>query len=445
MPLTRILKTQKADELPLSDAIALLLLFFFLLTEVLGGAIRYYAVQFHMTWLPYFPHLLLVLALVPMFFFYLASEGVTSTYLAVFALFSVGIVYGVFNLNSASQVEFGFWIFAAFLYGIVALPAMIHGWRGLTPYVLILWAIAVAGVLINFFHAWPWIGLEYQVGANSIQASRLWRIGTLNVARLPGFSRASFAAALQILISCVFLSGTLRRKWWIPVWAFSGAAIALTTSKVAIVIFVLFSISRAFRRNCPRPFWRRVVVALVCLDILLPFSMLFIRLDWLRGIRAHLWVVLIASFVARMQQGWPIWLHMIVEHGNVFLGRGLGGIGSAQRYFEPALYSPGDNIAVYLYGTFGVLGLFLLCMYARNAARVRVNGQVGRFFFLCACLVLLDGITVNVLEGPFIALIFGASLRYLQESPLRATSPLPGRVRRRGAFPSAHGAVAEGS
>lgn len=426
---TRTNAIRKAPELPLLDRVALALLFFFLLTEILGGAIRYYAVQFHLGWFPYLPHLLLAVAVPPMFFLYLASEGVTPTYLIIGLLFGLGTVYGVLNLNSASQVEFGLWVFAAFLYGIVVLPAVTHGWRRLTPYVFGLWAVAVAGVLISFFYSLPWIGMEYQVGATAVQASRLWRIGALNLARLPGFSRASFAAALQILILCIFLSRTLRRKWWIPVWILSGIAIVLTTHKTAIVIFILFSVTRAFRRDFTGRFWRVFPLALASVDILLPFSMLFIKVDWFQTIRSHLWVALIASFVDRLQLGWPVWLHMIVTHGNSILARGIGGIGSAQRYFEPALYSPGDNIAVYLYGTFGIFGLILLYLYARNAGRMKMNGPIGRFFFLCACIVLLEGVTTNVIEGSFIALAFGASLRYFQEKA--AISPSSVAVRRR--------------
>lgn len=432
---TKTPKIQNNRELPLFDRVALALLFLLLLSEVLGGAVRYYAVQFGFPWLVYLPHLLIFLALVPIFFVYLANEGVTVTYLTVLTLFGVGTVYGLFNLGNSDQVEFGFWVFAAFLYGIVALPSVVHGWRRLIPYALVLWAFAVVGVLINFFYTWPWAGMDYQVGGTSVEASRLWWDG--GITRLAGFSRASFDAALQILILCLFLGATLRRRWWIPVWILSGIAIALTTHKTAVIIFIVFSATRAFRRNPTRRLWRLVPSFLVGVDVLLPFSMLVIKLDWLKFIRSPVWYALVASFVKRMQTGWPVWLRMIAERGNVLLGRGLGGIGAAQQYFEPALFSPGDNIAVYLYGTFGVLGLVLLFVYARNAARIDVKGQVGRFFFFCACLILLEGVTVNVLEDVFTAIVLGASFRYLQEGYMaRPMSSLACRERLRGLLPT---------
>jgi uncharacterized membrane protein len=98
-----MITTTKDAELPFFDRAALALLFFFLLTEVLGGAIRYYAVQSGLVWLPYLAHLLLAMAIGPMFFIYLLSEGVTSTYLTILLLFSVGTAYGIYNLNSVSR------------------------------------------------------------------------------------------------------------------------------------------------------------------------------------------------------------------------------------------------------------------------------------------------------------------------------------------------------
>lgn len=425
-PSKKLLRKSDSAELPLFDRAALVLLFVFVLTEVTSGAIRYYAAQFHLTWLPYLPHMLLAASLLPLFFIYLVSEGVTPTFLTVLFMFGSALLYGTFNLSSASQVEFGLWIFVPFLFGIVALPAMVRGWRKMIPYALGLWAVAVLGVLINFVYTWPWFGFVYQVGATSIEASRSWATAGIHFARLPGFSRASFDTAPQILLLSLFLSGVLRRRWWIPVWVLSGVAIVLTTAKTAIIMFILFSITRAFRKNPSRKFWRHVPLALACFDILLPFSMLLIRADWLSSSLPPLWDTLISSLFDRLQL-WPIWLRIIVEHGSLSLGRGMGGIGTAQQYFEPALYIPGDNIAVYLYGAFGVLGIIFLLVYGRSAARVRVSGQMGRFFFLCACLVLLVGGTLSIVEGGFLALVFGASFRYLQEFKVA----IPLRVKQR--------------
>lgn len=384
---------------------------------VFGGPFRYYAARFHFPWLPYLPHLILALVIVPMFFLYVTSEGVTSTYLVILVLFGVGAAYGLVNLNSARQVVFGLWVLVAFLYGVLALPAIVRGWRKLTPYVLLLWAFAVVGVLVNAFYQWPWVGFEYQVGSTSIVASRLWVIPGASLARLPGFSVGSYFTAVQILFLAIFLRETLRKRWRIPMWILSGTAIALTTSKAAIGIFLLLSIMWLFYHGAIRPSWRLIPIGLAVFDILLPFSMLAAGADWLDSTRSPIASMLLSSLADRMHNGWPDWIRMIVAHGSTFLGRGLGGIGAAQQYFEPALYSPADNIAVFLYGTFGVLGLALLVIYGWKATHWHPRGSVEHFLFFCVCVVLFEGITADVLGSPFIALAFGASLRYIQERP----------------------------
>jgi len=418
----RAIKLKPKGHTIILDHAVLALLFFFLLTEVFGGAIRYYAVQYGFPWLPYLPHLLLAVAVVPMFFIYLLSEGVTSTYLTLLILFSIGTACGIYNLNSASQVEFGLWVFVAFLYGVVVVPAVVRGWRSLTPFVLLLWMTAVAGVLINVFHSWPWIGLEYQIGSTVMEASRLWWTGGMAFDRLPGFSRASFDAAIQILILGLFLVETASRRWRVPIWIVSGVAIVLTTHKTALLVYVVFSVLLLLPRDPNSASLRLLPLVLAALDTLLPFSMLFVRPDWMDSTSSPIGAMVFSSFFERLQIGWPDWLRMIFDRGNLLLGRGLGGIGAAQTYFEPSLYSPGDNIVVYLYGTFGVLGIGFLCVYAWKAARLRVAGPVAHFFYLCACLVLIDGMTVNVLEGSFTAILFGASYRYLQQSPVCSAS-----------------------
>jgi hypothetical protein len=419
MPSTRITKTRESTEMPSFDRVALTLLFLFSLTEVLNGAIRYYAAQYGFSWLPYLPHVLLFAALAPMFFAYVVTEGISSTYLTVLVLFGVAATFGVFNLGNASQVEFGFWTLVPFLYGIVVLPSIMRGWRRLVPYAVLLWALAVAGVLINLFHTWPWIGFGYQVGSTSIEASRLWRTNAVNFARLPGFSTGSYFAAVQILILALFLRETLRRKVGIPMWFLSGVAIVLTTSKTTIAIYLFLSIMHLFEHGPTRRSCRLIPFAAAAFDILLPFSMFLVRLDWVDSIRSPTMSLLVWSFAERLQVGWPQWILMIVERGNLVLGRGLGGIGTAQQYFEPALYSPADNIAVYLYGTFGVLGLIALLIYGWKVSRLRIDSPHGRFFFLCACVVLLDGSTTSVLEGAFTAMALGVSLRFLQGRAVR--------------------------
>jgi hypothetical protein len=426
----RTTRTAKAVELPLLDRVALVLLFLFLLTEVLNGAIRYYSAQLGLPWLPYVPHMLLFLTLFPMVFSYVVTEGVNSTYLGVVLLFSVGATVGVFNLGSASQVEFGFWVLAGLLYGIVALPAILRGWQKLIPYMFVLWVLAVVGVLINAFYTWPWIGFEYQVGATQIQASKLWQTYGVNIARLPGFSTGSYFAAAQILILALFLRQTQRRYVWLLAWFLSGVAIVLTTSKTDIGIYLFFSVLFLFSRGSIPRSWRKIPILAAGLGVFLPFIMLFVRLDFAWSTESPTMSLLVWSFTDRLQVTWPEYIRTIVLRGSALFGRGLGGIGTAQQRFEPALYMPADSVAVYLYGTFGVLGVIMLLVYGWRLAHQRVDTAAGRFFFLCGCTVLLAGVTTSALEGGLTGVVFGASLCYLQGRTVSASDGAMGHQRK---------------
>lgn len=408
----RTRKTSLAG-LPLFDRVALGLLFVYLASDVLGGALRYYAVQIGLPWLSYLPGVLLAASIVPMFLAYVGSEGITRTYTIILVLFGVAATYGIYNLGNPDQVAFGFWSLVPFLYGVVVLPALLRAWRRLSSYALFLWFVAVGGVLINFFYAWPWIGFHYQIGAAELSASRLWSVGGYNVARLPGFSEASYFVAPQILLLALFLMETFRSKWRIPMWIASGAALFLTTSKSEILVFLIFSALWIFyRRSIPRS-WRIVPIVAATVDVALPLTTLIMSNDWLQPASSKLGVALVSSLMDRMANGWPVWIRMIVTHGSLLLGRGLGGIGTAQQHFESTLYNPGDNIAIFLYSTFGVLGIAFFASYAWKATRMPVRDAVGRWFFYCACAISILGVSTTVMDGTVVGLIFGASLRYL--------------------------------
>lgn len=411
----RTKKTQKLVDLPLFDRVVLALLFLLLLDDVLDGAVRYYSAELHLVWLPYLPHFLVVLAVIPMFFVRLVCDGLTTTYLFVLLLFGIAGTYGLFNLGNANQVEFGLWAVLFFPFGIFVCKSVIRGWKSLAPYGVFLWALAVTGVLVSMFHTWPWAGLQYQVGGTTVTASHNWKTAGIVIPRLAGFARGWFAAAIQILFLALFLREVLPRRWWLPVWALSGIAIALTTTKTTLAVFLLFCGLWIFSRGKISRIWRMLPVVFLGVDMLFPICMLLIGQLPTGNSETPVAHLLIATLVVRLQGEYPSAMRMILAHGNPLLGRGLGGIGGAQILFERAIASPGENIALYLYAVFGVLGLVLLVVYGWKASRAPADGPVGRFLFYCACAVLVEGATMSVLEASvFLPMAFGMSFWYFQ-------------------------------
>lgn len=410
----KIARPSSRAKLPVLDRAALALLFVFLLTSVLAGVLRYYAVKVHLPWLPYLPHLVLALAVLPMFFLYLIGEGVTSTFLIIFMLFGLAISYGTYNLGNADQIGFALWASAPFLFGVVILPTVLRAWNRLGPYVWTLWAFDVAGVLVNALYPWPWTGLEYQIGATQIEVSKGLTIAGLGLTRLPGFGRSVDATAIGILLLAIFLCVSLRGWRRAVVWILSGAAVVLTTHKTSVVAFVLLTLMWPLRRRVPRLLWRLIPVGAFALGASLVFLAAIGGVGWLYTPHSVIMGALFDTFVGRVTYGWPNTLKLILTHGNALLGRGLGGIDGPQLYFGPALYRHSDSTLVSLYANFGLLGVGFLCFYAWRAYRLRAEGRVAQFFFLCACTLLLVGMMSPVLNVAFGALALGASFRYLQ-------------------------------
>lgn len=404
-----------AQRMSMFDRVARGLLLIFFANDIMGGATRYLAVKLGVPLLAYVPELVLAFSLLPMYIAYLASEGVTSTYLTIAGLLTVSATYGVFNLANSAQVAYGLWSLVPFLTGVLVAPGVVRAWSTLWGYALCLWSIAVVGIFINYFYTWPWIGFEFQVGAMPVSASRLWHIDQFDLFRLPGFSEASYFVAPQVLLLALFLRETTPRRLWIPVWVISGPAIILTTSKTFIALFVIFSLFWLFRRRTLLRFLHKVPALAGCFAVVLPFAMLLVNLDWLSSMQSPLSQGLISTFVERMEVGWPEWIRMAAHNGSMLLGRGLGGIGTSQEHFEPGLFSPSDNIAVFAFATFGVFGLLLLVAYARKASRYYGDSPTDRFFLFSACVVLLAGITLSVMDSSLLGLTFGASLRFFQD------------------------------
>jgi len=200
-------------------------------------------------------------------------------------------------------MEFGLWVLVPFLYGVVALPSIIRGWRSLVPYAFVIWLVTLAGVLINVFREFPWVGLEYQVGATVIEASKLWRLGGLGFVRLSGFGRAPGDTAIEILLPAIFLWETLHTRWRIAIWVLSGAAIILTTHKTSVVVFVFFSAMWIFSKDTNRPFWRRIPLIALCFDIALPFWRVFTGVAWLNVSHNPTVGMAANTFVDRIKMG----------------------------------------------------------------------------------------------------------------------------------------------
>jgi hypothetical protein len=99
-------------------------------------------------------------------------------------------------------------------------------------------------------------------------------------------------------------------------------------------------------------------------------------------------------------------------------GRGLGGIGTAQLYFELPAYNSADNVYLYLFVQFGLIVLvgfviwLLVRIFRLNAARA--DRLVPTFFLLS---LLAFGATMNVVESSPLTMSLGMLLAIEQREP----------------------------
>lgn len=401
------------DYLSLSERWIIFIILFFLLSELIGGVSRYYLSIFGFTPLIYVPKMLVLLTLFAVVMNSIWRGKISKIFLGTLFLLcffaGVGLYYA--EGNRLLQVAFGVYALVPFLLGIVALPSFVHASSKLKPYMMVLWGVAVMGVLLNFYFSFPWEGSEYEFSGINIEVSRRWT--TLGIKRIAGFSRASFAVAIQILLLSIFLITMLRNGWIrIFIWLMTGITITLTTSKIVVVVYLALTLFMIFRSLLPQTFWRLLIALIAFIGIALPLSSIIISYQFV--LSDFTLEFLFLSLDERFMIVWPRGFDLVANHGSILLGRGMGGIGVAQLYFEPFLFHPGDNLYLYLYTLFG-FGMFpLIGAYVFRAGYLDSHGSgLELLFFMVVLSVLLEGWTSNLIESPFLAIFFGLSLRYV--------------------------------
>jgi hypothetical protein len=112
---------------------------------------------------------------------------------------------------------------------------------------------------------------------------------------------------------------------------------------------------------------------------------------------------LFASFGARLNWMWPDSFDLISKPWQWIIGRGLGGIGVAQLYFEPGSHKAADNLFVYLCVDFGLVSaLSFIAIIVFMAIKSSCRASSGRVNLVFAIILatLADGIVGNVIESP---------------------------------------------
>ncbi len=382
----------------------------FLWFLVLQAPLRFGLAQVHLDILAYLPKLLLLVAviLLPML-----RPRASPLVLILSLLVGVYLLWGMVNLPSPAQAAFGFWVLVPFLFGLWAGPMVRPElWRRL---LLALFIVAALGVFLNPLIHYPWSGQTLDVMGKQIEVSRQW--SAFGIDRYAGFARASFNAASQLLLFGILLVVLLKsKKLKLLVWLVTGLGIALTTSKGALGAWLVVSMYFAGGALLRWPrywiqLWLLAFTLILLAMILMPLSALWIHYD--PSFHGYINNFLFASFGDRLNWMWPDSLHLLNLDGawHWWVGRGLGGIGAAQQYFEPTRYLAGDNLFVYVTVYVGLpVALLLFAALWWHVVRLTLASNAVAWRLPVILALVAYGVVMNGVEEVLLVFFWGLVL-----------------------------------
>ncbi len=406
----------------------------YLYFDTFGGVIRFALPAAGLTMLAYSPAGLAIIALLCHFVARIGDTESTMPILATLAFAVLEIILSFALGRTAVEIGFALYIWLSFLVALAITQRRMHD--RLIDAMIPIFFIATAGVLINIMIRYPWVDASYEVMGRQMVAARDWQ--AYGMQRLSGFTRASYTAAAQILICYVALEHRTKPVFWrAAFWAAGLVAIYYTTSKspllaIALLPLVYFLVGRVRETNAARRRW--AAAAVMGFWLMLVFAGPVLALTYGpqlypagTGAGADY-----SSFADRVLNTWPNAIAMIDRFDPVqwVFGRGLGSIGSPQQLAHPDSYNPGDNLAVYLFVTFGFASLVFGYLLFRGGQRAIEAGGRGRRDFVLIVAMLGIGATANVIESVFPSMILA----------IACARPRSRRTARNGAATQATGA-----
>ncbi|MFC1620014.1 hypothetical protein ACFL45_08715 [Candidatus Neomarinimicrobiota bacterium] len=331
--------------------------------------------------------------------------------LILVAVLAYWFLIGLVQLN-VSQVLFGVKVLLPFYFAYLVFPSLISRWDWQIRIFIALWLATLLGVVLDYYYAFPWEGFNYELAGREIEGNRAW--GTFGFIRYSGFARASFSAATIItLLSIVVLMSKRHRFVGFLIYSTSLAGIAFTTTKGLVLAYLIVGLTVILVKMAPR-IRRLIPLALLLMVVLIPVTAVA-GINLYEGLIANdLSDFLLRSLIIRIETAWPRALTELI-HGLIYLtGRGLGGIGTAQLYFERGLYNPGDNLFVYLVVTFGFSALPLLVFFTLRISRIMLGkSALGDTAYYSFIVILVFGLTANIIESPSMLIFLGFIYRYI--------------------------------
>jgi hypothetical protein len=380
---------------------------------VFEGVIRYFLHFLGLEYLIYFRDIILLLFILYYILFTLTHFTINKVFLIVIFIMMFHSIIGFIFVRNIFLILFGWKIFLPFLCGILFGFLFITHIKSTNRVFLLLVFCAILGIFLNYYQEFPWGDLQYKLGGFDIEAVRSWE--TFDFRRLSGASRASFDAAIQILLLSIFLIQYLKSNYVkIIVWVLAGPAILLTTTKGIVITYIIITMGLLAYWIVPNyhKIYQKILFIPLALVIAIPlFSNYISQFNM---------PLILASFLERIMYTYPDSFRMIQNNGNWLLGRGLGGMGTGQLFFELDKYSPGDNIFMYAYGNFGVFSILYFIYFAIISQSLELKSEL--FYYLLILSLFVYGIVTAAFENALFNLFLGMFIGYIHNTSLREYS-----------------------
>jgi len=309
------------------------------------------------------------------------------------------------NFHTSLPAVYGAKLLVNVLFGFIAARELTQPSRRVLQLLALVWLISIIGLALDkFIYTFPWMGLETDIGGIQVDVSRGWDIEGGFEKRAAGFFRSSISAAMLLPTLAIIIAPRLR-NWLVRLvfLATTVGCVALTTQKGALFAAVSVSGILLAPRMTQYLLLRIACTVFAILVAAIPLGTEGLLLSDNGGVFSF------ASFAMRISQTWPEAWHWISNNEIFPFGVGLGGIGGAQRFYAQNFFNPSDNLFIFLYANFGLLGVFYLAWISRLGAHLPDEVRDRAIVPLALLAFNLGyGIALSMLEDQVSALFIGA-------------------------------------
>lgn len=371
---------------------------FFLAFLVLEGAIKYLLGSLGLSYLIYFPKVLLITCVLLKFYVGLTEGRASKVNFSLFVIIIWSLFAGFYFIGNVGQVLFGAYSFLPFIFGYL-MADKVDITEGMTRFIELLFITAFVGLILDFYFDLPWEGFSYETFGRENEGSRNWN--QFELTRPAGFSVISWAVASHLAVFGIIAIGqteNLIKKIMYSFLLLIG--VLISTTKGVIMALVALSFFLIIPKR-----WRFLAFSVTLLfSWVLPISVLFFdyklpELDSVYGLLTY-------SFFMRMTDAWPRYFEILGNFLVVFVGKGFGAFGQASyRVLTPESHAV-DSLFLYVIGILGLPGTVFF--YHRLIKKVRVFIKANKLNFVAVIYAfIVYGIIVSGLEFGVWGLILG--------------------------------------